>query len=154
MANYKIYLLGLILLITGACQRRTVYRDFKEFKNYTWNKTDEFSFNIPIKQDKLTANISLAIRHVGEYPFDDLPLAAILTTPGGEVITVEKVINLKNENGEFKGDVAGNLYDVDEILWKEYNFDSPGTYIIKLRNIMPRERIPGLVDIGIIVELP
>lgn len=143
-----------LLILTGACQKRTLYREFKEFKNYVWNKPDKISFEIPIKNQGQIANVILTVRHVGQYPFNNLPVKVNLITPKGETTTLEKDINLKDEKGEFKGDVAGNLYDVEELLWKEIEFKEAGTYTIILNNSMQRDRIPGLVDVGIKVTLP
>lgn len=154
MEKLRLYLLLSLLIFTSACQKRTLYREFKEFKNYVWNKPDKISFEIPIKKQGQLANVIFTVRHVGQYPFDNLTIEVNLTTPKGETITLEKEINLKDDKGEFKGDVAGNLYDVEEILWKEIELKDAGTYTITVENIMQRDRIPGLVDIGIKVTLP
>lgn len=143
-----------LLLTFGfiSCQKNTVFREFKKFDNYTWGRFDKITFTIPIEDEGITADIALSIRHLDQYPYDNLPMNIILTTPTGEERIIEKSMVLKDEYGNFKGNVAGSYWDQEEVLWTRFIFNKSGNYTIELENLNPRPGIPALVDIGLIVR--
>ncbi|MDY0344461.1 MAG: gliding motility lipoprotein GldH [Lentimicrobium sp.] len=136
------------LLLLG-CQRNKVYEHYNKFENYTWSRFDKVRFDIPIEQAGTEADIIFMVRHITQYPYDNLPVSIILLTPSGEERILEKEIKIKDEKGDFIGDGAGDLWDVQETLWPKFYFTEAGTYTIEFENIIPRPGIPGLMDIGI-----
>ena len=147
-----LYFLVLLLLVTTSCQQKKIYQERNEFSNYTWQRFDKITFNIPIEKSGTTGDIVLTIRHITQYPYPNLPMYVILNTPSGEERILEKDIQLKDINGDFKGDVAGDLWDVEETLWPGFYFTEVGTYSIEIENLIPKMGIPGLVDVGIYVK--
>lgn len=151
--NRPILLFALFsLIILSSCQKKTIFREFHEFENYQWGRFDKVKFEIPIENEGISADITLAVRHLDVYPYNDLPINLILTTPTGEERIIEKTIVLKDESGKFKGSVAGSYWDQEEVLWKSFYFNRKGTYILELENINPKPAIPGLVDIGLLIR--
>ena len=131
------------------CQQGKVYDHYHKFDNYQWSRFDKITFNIPIEEAGTEADIIFMIRHITQYPYDNLPVNIILLTPSGEERILEKEIKIKDEKGDFIGDGAGDLWDVEETLWPKFYFTEAGTYTIEFENIIPRPGIPGLMDIGI-----
>ncbi len=148
----RIFLSAILLTLAFSCQKGIIYKEYHKFDNYTWKRFDKVSFSIAVEHPGTTADIVLTIRHITQYPYDNLPVNIILTTPSGEERIIEKDIRLKDENGEFKGDVAGDLWDVEEILWKDFYFTEVGTYKMELENLVPKMGIPGLADIGVYLK--
>lgn len=143
---------GFVLLLASlmlSCQPNKVYERYNKFNNYTWSRFDKVRFDIPIEQAGMEADIIFMVRHITQYPYDNLPVNFILTTPSGEERIMEKEIRIKDENGDFTGSGAGDLWDVEEKLWPGFYFTEPGKYTIEVENIFPRTGIPGLMDIGI-----
>jgi gliding motility-associated lipoprotein GldH len=143
---------AMLLILALSCQRGVIYKEYHKFDNYTWKRFDKVSFSMAVEDAGTTADIVLTIRHITQYPYDNLPVNIILTTPSGEERIIEKDIRLKDENGEFKGDVAGDLWDVEEILWSGFYFTEAGTYKLELENLIPKMGIPGLADIGVYLK--
>jgi len=135
-----------------SCQKKTVYREFHQFDNYTWGRFEKVTFTFPVEAEGITADISLSIRYLEQYPYDDLPMNIILTTPTGEERIIEKTMVLKDKDGKFKGSVAGSYWDQKEVLWKGFYFNKTGIYTVELENLNPRPGIPALVDIGLLVK--
>lgn len=144
--------LALLLLLTTSCKQNKIYQERHTFNNYTWHRFDKVTFNIPVEQAGTTADIVLTIRHITQYPYPNLPIYIILNTPSGEERILDKDIRLKDYDGNFKGSVAGDLWDVEEILWPGFYFTEAGTYTIELENLIPKMGIPGLVDVGVYVK--
>lgn len=145
----RFVLLLLSLLAFSSCQKDLVYKDFHKFDNYTWGRFEKVRFEIPVEEPGLTADIILSVRHITQYPYKNLPMNVILMTPSGEERIIEKDMLLKDENDEFKGSVAGDLWDYEETLWSQFYFTETGNYIIEIENLIPKMGIPGLDDIGI-----
>lgn len=154
MKNMKkiLFPLALLLLFTYSCQQKKIYQERHKFDNYTWQRFDKLTFDIPIEKSGTTGDIVLTIRHITQYPYPNLPMYVILNTPSGEERILEKDIQLVDLTGDFKGDVAGDLWDVEETLWPGFYFTEAGTYKIEIENIIPKMGIPGLVDVGIYVK--
>ena len=147
-----LYSLALLLLVTTSCQQKKVYQERHKFDNYTWQRFDKLTFNIPIEKSGTTGDIVLTTRHITQYPYPNLPLYIILNTPSGEERILEKDIYLLDLEGNFKGDAAGDLWDVEETLWPRFYFTEAGTYTIEIENLIPKMGIAGLVDVGIYVK--
>ncbi|MBK6344924.1 MAG: gliding motility lipoprotein GldH [Bacteroidales bacterium] len=145
----RILLSIFVLSILVSCQKGVTYKEFHKFDNYVWDRFEKVKFNIPVEEAGMKADIVFTIRHITQYPYDNLPVNVILTTPSGEERIVEKDIRLKNDKGEFTGSVAGDLWDFEEILWPGFQFNEAGNYTVEFENLIPKMGIPGLADIGI-----
>jgi len=145
----RTFLIIISLLTLASCQKGLVYKDFHKFDNYTWSRFDKVRFEIPIEEAGITADIIFTIRHITQYPYDNLPVNIILTTPSGEERIIEKDILLYDADGEFKGSVAGDLWDFEETIWPQFYFTEKGKYIVEFENLIPKTGIPGLADIGV-----
>lgn len=140
-------LISLITLVS--CQKSVVYKEYHKFDNYTWGRFEKVRFEIPIEEAGITADIVLSVRHITQYPYDNLPVNIILTTPSGEERIMQKDFMLKDAEGEFKGSVAGDLWDFEETLWPRFLFTEKGMYILEFENLIPKMGIPGLDDMGV-----
>lgn len=149
----KLLFPAFLLLLLVSCQRGVVYKDYHKFDNYTWDRFDKITFTIPVEEPGLTADIVFTIRHITQYPYKNLPVNVILKTPSGEERIIEKDIRLKDDNDEFKGSAAGDLWDFEEVLWPGFHFSETGNYTIEFENLIPKMGIPGLVDIGVYTKI-
>ncbi|GAB1404327.1 MAG: gliding motility lipoprotein GldH [Lentimicrobiaceae bacterium] len=146
----KIFGYAIILaLFMSGCQQGKIYVHYHKFSNYQWPRFDKVTFNIPIEDAGTEADIVFMVRHITQYPYDNLPVNIMLHTPSGEERIMEKEIKIKDVNGDFIGKGAGDLWDVEEILWPKFYFTEAGNYSIEFENIIPKTAIPGLMDIGI-----
>lgn len=139
------------LFLLTAC-KGNIYSEYHKFDNYTWNRFDKVKFEIPIEKEGTTGDIIISVRHLDQLPLEELPLNLILVTPSGEERILDKTINLKNEKNEFRGDVAGSYWDVEEVIWPGFYFNNTGTYVLEIENINPKMQIPAIVDLGLIIR--
>ncbi|MFH1120251.1 MAG: gliding motility lipoprotein GldH [Bacteroidota bacterium] len=141
-----------VLFILVSCQKGVAYKEFHKFDHYVWERFDKVKFVVPVEEAGMKADIVFTIRHITQYPYDNLPVNVILTTPSGEARYMERDIRLKNEKGEFSGSVAGDLWDFEVTLWPGFQFNDAGNYTIEFENRIPKMGIPGLVDIGVYLK--
>jgi gliding motility-associated lipoprotein GldH len=152
--NMRRFLFIVIITVIGlsGCSKRNIYREFHKFDNYTWNRFDKVVYNMDIKTGDVNAEIILSVRYLEQFPYEEIPIQAILNTPSGEERIIEHTIKIKDEKGNFKGEVAGSYWDLDEVLWKSFYFNQAGKYSIEIENINPYMGIPGIVDLGLTVK--
>jgi len=140
-----------VLLLSG-CNKSVIYKEYHTFENYTWPRFEKIRFTIPVETAGTTADIVFTLRHITQYPYPDLPVNIVMTTPSGEERVLEKDIRLTDDKGEFTGDVAGDLWDYETPLWPSFYFADKGNYTVEIEVIIPKVEIPGLVDVGLYVN--
>jgi gliding motility-associated lipoprotein GldH len=145
-----ILFLAISLLQLSSCQKAE-FREFHKFENYTWGRFNPVTFNVPVEKE-MNVDIIVTFRHLDQFPYDEIPMYIVMTTPYGEERILDRTLSVKDENGKFKGSVAGNQWDIEEILWKNFYFNQKGTYKIVIENINPRMGMVGLIDLGLIVR--
>lgn len=145
-------ILFFLFIMASSCQRGKIYQEYYKFDNYTWQRFDKVKFEIPVEEDGFSGDIVFTVRHITQYPYPNLPIYIILNTPSGEERIIEKDIKLKDPDGKFKGSVAGDLWDFEEVLWPSFYFSETGVYTIEIENLIPKMGIAGLMDIGIYVK--
>ena len=142
--------IGMIAL--SACNNNKLLEQRHEFKNYTWNRFDSLMFETKITDAQQKYNIYLTLRYITQYPYDNLKVNFTVFSPTGDTRTTLHTFKIKDSEGKLQGDGAGDLYDLKLQVKKDICFNQTGVCKFQLDNLMDHYDIPGLVDIGIIVE--
>ena len=117
MKNSKL-LLSLTLILTLAvtlisCESEgPVYGKYLKMNNYSWDRFDQKSFEIPIADIEKSLDITFVVRHTAQFSYDNLPVYIILTTPAG----TEQIREIKipvRENGKKIG-IMVSAVDITE----------------------------------------
>ena len=109
-------------------------------------------FEVAVKDVKSEYNIYLTLRHITQYPYDNLKINLTVYAPSGEERTTLHTFPIKDKEGKFLGDGAGDLWDVKLLVKGKYMFNQEGNYKFQIDNLMDYYDIVGLVDLGLIVE--
>jgi gliding motility-associated lipoprotein GldH len=158
MKNSKL-LLSPILILTLAigffsCNKDSgpVYEKYLKMKDYTWDRFDQKFFEIPIVNIEKSQDITFVVRHTAKFPYDNLPVYIILTTPAG----TEQIREIKipvRENGKMIADTTGNLHEIRTVLWNNISLTEKGKYKISIENMIPKIQTEGIDEIGIVVTI-
>ncbi|MFM7726495.1 MAG: gliding motility lipoprotein GldH, partial [Flavobacteriales bacterium] len=99
-----------------------------------------------------TYNIDINLRNAGSYSFSNLFLFMNTYTPDGALArdTIELV--LADDQGQWKGDGMGDIWDNRILFKKDQRFPMPGTYRFELEQAMRIDPLPGVMDAGIRIE--
>jgi gliding motility-associated lipoprotein GldH len=147
-----IVLLLLLSTILTSCSKDKVFEKYIKIENNKWKRDNIITFNVDIKDAKPNYDITLALRHTPYYSFANIKVNVTLTFPSGDIRTRDFNIFLRNPDGSFKGDVAGDLWDINYPVFNEITFPDPGIYKIEVQNIMPIVELPDIMDVGMIVR--
>ena len=156
MKNSKLPL-SLILILTLAigfisCNKDSgpVYEKNLKMKNYTWDRFDQKFFEIPNAEIEKSLDITFVVRHTAKFPYDNLPVYIILTTPAG----TEQIREIKipvRENGKMIADTTGNIHEIRTVVWTNISLAEKGKYKISIENMIPKIQTEGIDEIGIVV---
>ena len=140
----------LILLLTG-CGNQTVFREYREMENVSWNRFDIQFFEIPVRQGDVL-DFYIFLRHHTQYPYDYLDVNVTFYKPDGEMRSGDFHYELKDENGKWKADGMGELWDIELPVQQGLKFSGDGICKVRVENKMTKLETPGFIEIGLIVK--
>ncbi len=147
------HLLILTMLISSACNQNKIFEKHKKIKDYIWYKSEKIKFEVPVKDSINNYDICIAVRHITEYPFANLNTGLTIYYPNRKKEYNEYKLSLRDKDGDFKGDVLGNIWDISVPVKKNVHFLQKGIYKFKIENLMPEyEKTPGIIEIGLIIR--
>lgn len=145
----KLGLIALLAVIMVSCSSDTIFEKRESFPDLKWNRFKELTFNVPVTNVEDGYDIILTLRHITQYPFNNLSVEFLTVSPSGEERVSSHSIPLKNKDGKFIGDVAGDLWDVEFKLREYVVFSEKGTYKMTIGNTMTYLDTPGIMDVGL-----
>ncbi|NPA68290.1 MAG: gliding motility lipoprotein GldH [Chlorobi bacterium] len=140
-------LISLIFLFAGCSY---VYRDFKSVKDMKWYRTDIKTFDVNIPDDG-NYDLMFALRHLTGYPFTSIKVKIEEKTPEGKLFEKKAEFFLADENGNYIGDVTGELWDI-EVPFDENVFLKKGKYTFKISHDMNHNPVILVIDVGLTVK--
>ena len=144
----SIYLL-LLIWITTACDKQTLYYSYQSIPSSEWTKSDTLFFNVPITDSLVFLHLSAEVRNNNYYPYRNLYL---IISHNLEDSTTWQTDTLKymlaNEEGKWNGEGWNSLYH-SSLPLKTAVPRHPGNYTFKIIHGMKDEKLLGINDIGI-----
>ncbi len=151
MRKLSFFLLISVLVFTS-CNNNSVFEQRQKFENYTWNRLKPLMFEFNIENTDQEYNVFFTLRHITQYPYDDLKTNLTITSPSGEERTTVHTFKIKDSEGKFLGDGAGDLWDLKLPVKENMSFNEKGKYRFQIDNLMDYYDVVGLLDFGLIVE--
>lgn len=148
----KIFVFLLISTFLLSCNKNKVFEKRFEFEKYTWNRFLPVYFEFEIKDVNYNYNLFLTLRHITQYPYENLRVNLTIYSPSGDERTSMHVFQVKDKEGKLIGDGMGDLWDLKLLAKQNISFKDPGKYKIQIDNLMDYFDIVGLMNIGVIVE--
>ena len=138
MKNY-IYLFVLALLLTS-CDSNKIFSEYTDIDNFLWKRDHVITYEANIDDPDTVYDVYLALRHTTYYAWANIKVNCTVVYPGGEERTMDHDIMLRNEDGTFKAEGAGDLWDIEYRILEKASFKEKGTYVFKIQNIMPKRK--------------
>ena len=145
----------LLILATSmflSCGKGRVFEEHRKLSDYNWNRFDNIIFEADIEDTDAAYNIFIAIRHITNYPFKNLVITSIMTTPGGEERFLDHDLRIRDDDGKPLGNGMGDIWDINIPIRKNFRFNKPGRLTIEFENRMPRPVTQGIMEVGLIIE--
>lgn len=151
----KATILFLTLFILGSCDERRLYEKNLDIKDFNWRIEDVKEFSFDIKDTTKAYNIYFNVRNAMSYEYYNLYMRAVLLSPDGETLhrKLHEMYLMNKKTGEPLGSGAGDIFDHTFFGIKNQRFNKPGTYQIKFTQYMRKNPLPGIMAVGVKVEL-
>jgi gliding motility-associated lipoprotein GldH len=140
-----------LLALISCSSKGPVFEKYFKFENNTWDRFKQVIFKIPIERTDIEYDISIVMKPMADFPYNDMPIYVIMNTPSGEERMSEVKVHLK-EKGVFIGATEGKPVIIKAPLWKALLITDKGTCRISIENMVPKIQTPGIAEVGIIVE--
>jgi gliding motility-associated lipoprotein GldH len=148
----KFFLLFLMVIALLSCNNRKEFEQYQKFEKQSWHRFNIVKFEVPVSDIRNPYNIELIIRHLPEFIIKDLPTNVTIYTPSGEMRTSEHILNFTGTDGKNLSKCLGDLCDITFNLREDFVFPEPGTYQIEIENKWPKLELPGILEVGLILE--
>lgn len=148
---YVILILALSLSIFS-CKSKTVYNESIEIPDFSWDMNNLAKFEPTIDSLNIPYDILLKIRHAHLYPSSNLWLFISTTSPSGKMQVDTFECLLADETGEWFGDGAGDIWDVEIPYQQNIAFSEQGKYLITIQHGMRMEKLPLIMEIGLCIK--
>lgn len=148
----KMFLILVPFIVLISCDSSKVYQKFTDMPDNKWARENVVTFEVPIEDTTSAYDVEIAVRHTSYYTWANLMVNLTSVYPSGEERTKDYEIFLRSTDGSFKGEGAGDIWDLNYEAIKQVTFPEKGTYIFKVQNIMPTMETADIMQIGLIVK--
>jgi len=142
----------LLLFFLTSCNQGTMFSKYHKLKDYQWDKDNIIVFEVPAIDKEGEYDVILAVRHTPQYPYANLQLNMTMYSPSGEERTKDHDLYIRNNDGTFKGEGMGDLFDIEFTLLSNISFSGSGLYKFELHSLMPRYTTPAIMELGLIIK--
>lgn len=144
-----VLLLGLFTLIS--CNKTTVFTKTYEFENNRWQTSDVKTYEFDIKKDVQSADIDLKFSHVFDPQYNSVPLQVMIYHPDGTSDNVYLRLQLKDSDGNYISDCAGDMCDLTMHIKENMNMPK-GKYKVTIENKFPQDYVPNVTALTLSVK--
>ena len=147
--------LVMLTLVLSSCNKNRIFEQNHDFENNSWPIAAIQEFKFEVKDPSKKYAIYFNVRNAVFYEYYNLYLKHVLIGPDGKQIStnLHELYLMDKKTGKPLGDGAGDIFDHQILALKDQTFAKPGTYTIKLQQYMRRDPLPGIMAIGVKVEM-
>ena len=150
-----IFCVVLIALMAISCDSNRVYENNIDFKDRSWKIAEPAKFDFQITDTTKRYNLLMDVRNSIDYPFARLfvnyELKKDSTILSKELVSV--YLFDQKTGKPFGTSGIGDIYDNQFFLMKNFSFKKTGEYHMRLQQFMRQDTIPGILAVGLRVEV-
>ncbi|MBK9328882.1 MAG: gliding motility lipoprotein GldH [Sphingobacteriales bacterium] len=135
-----------------ACEQKHFYNDYKSVDIRKWRSTDTLTYDIQIVESNHIYHYAVSVRHSKEYEFSNLWLKVLIKGSNGLDTSFRYEIPLFRNDGNPYGKTTGSLCTQTVPLRTSLPLSAKGNYTIQIIQLMRKDPIDGVSDIGVIID--
>lgn len=141
----------IFILFCMSCEQKYFYNEYKAVNVKAWQSTDTLIYSINIDDANALYDIAVSVRYQKDYEFSNIWLSIVDSySKANETFRLE--VPLFKKDGKPYGKVSGSLCTQTIPFQKQIRFPKTGQYKIKLVQLMRKDPLDGISDIGIIID--
>ena len=144
-----LYLLFTVALVmTGGCNRKTIYHHYEHTPLAGWEKNDTLVYQLPAAKERAVVQRDVELRVSADYPFRSLHLIV------EQIIYPSRHTRLDTLECELvtpEGEMLGNGVSLYQYWFRlpDISLNEGDSLCIGIRHDMKREILPGIADVGL-----
>jgi gliding motility-associated lipoprotein GldH len=150
----NLILLSILATVLISCQSNNIV--FKENQQLSpgleWITKEIKSFKFNLIDSKATYKSYLLFRFTEGFQYKSFKVKVTQISPSNKRKVT--IVNLKiiNENGEYNGEPALEIWDSEHVISNNLIFTEAGSYTYRIESLFPSERLPSAMEIGLRIE--
>ncbi len=146
-------LLGLFLgcLLMQSCQKHWA-ESGQNFDAGCWEATDTLLLSFDNTDTNQVYRLQFPLEVTEDYPFNNIYLRAILTSPSGEASVIPSEFKLSSNAGEWYSEPKGDIIPFNLSIADGLRFNQVGAYTVKLFHFMRDDQVCGINRAGIALD--
>ena len=144
---------ALMVLFSACAPEGQVYKDFQSTGDNTeWAKSKVPLFTFTIDNASQSYDVVLAVRFAKGFPYTHLKINLKIKSPSGTLTEMPAEIRIRDEKGDYQGEVMGDIGDVEQKIQSGKVFSEKGSWEYSVVSAMPQDPVPMIMEIGLIVK--
>ena len=145
------FMLFIFVAFNLSCNSNRIYHEKYTFSNYQWSAKKTLLFYPELKAEDIDKEYKLEIniRYIQGFPYKYLNLLLKINRPDGSEATKEISMQIVTDDKQYRGDGAGDIWDLDYALNEPIAFDQTGKYTIEIISMMKENPVNFINEIGI-----
>jgi len=142
----------LIILTIGlfSCGNNT-FKDYHTFSDILWHKSDVVKYNFNV-DNAGEYNIYFPLRFTQGCPYKSIPINVKFISPTGKEFNISKEIKIIDDNNNYIGEGAGDIWDTEELIAEKHKFDETGNYKVEISQTSTEETLAFIMEVGLRIE--
>ncbi|MBU0764200.1 MAG: gliding motility lipoprotein GldH [Bacteroidetes bacterium] len=140
------------LLLIMSCNPNRIFEKHEEVKQSCWSREDKKTYTVDITDTGSSYNLVIAVRHAQGFGYRDLTVSVRRTAPDGTEVEKEYDLPIIDDNDEYLGDGAGDIWDREVTADSGITFPAPGTYKFEITHAMKDDPLLLVMEVGLILE--
>lgn len=131
-----------------------VYKEYDKdsFPTYAWKYGQEIVFKPNIDDINKSYKLTLGMRHLYGFQLSNIDVTVTSIAPSGQETTTHYEFKIKDAAGKYIGNCAGDLCDLETVVDESLKFAEPGQYKYIVTHNVQVEKIPGVMELGLILD--
>jgi gliding motility-associated lipoprotein GldH len=144
-------LIAFLMVLLMSCHEYKKYEK-EPFKNYSWASNASVIFNPVIDDISKEYKLLFGIRHLYGFQLNTLSVSVTTITPSGVQSQQDFAFKIKDDAGKYIGKCAGDMCDLETVVIDNFKFEEAGRYSFIISHNIQTEKLPGVMEFGLIID--
>ncbi len=144
-----------ILLLSyslSSCTDDTVFDEYKNIKNNSWDYADSIKFDVDIKDTTQHYNLYVNLRHNFYFDWRNVWVKVITVYPNNKTEISSVNLPLSEADGKWFGKTSGDICNIRVGIQQNAVFPQQGKYKFIILQDMRQNPLPKIMDVGLRIE--
>jgi len=139
--------------LLGCQPEGQIYAEHQELSpGLEWLKKDVREFKVPIEDISISYNMSLSFRYLNSFQPHLVKIKVTEISPSGNEIVMEYDLKVREDNGDYIGEFAYEIWDSKHVIEPDKKYSEPGLYTYLVEHNMDEDPLAHAMEIGVILE--